>query len=522
VFAGDNNFTRATSNTINLTMNRASLTVSASNATRSYGVANPTFSGTTNGAVNGDTFAVTGTTTATSTSPVGSYPIVPTASGTSLGNYSVTAVDGTLNVTAATPTITWSAPASISYGTALGATQLNASSTVPGTFAYSPPAGTVLNAGSHTLSTAFTPTDSTNYTMATNTVSIGVTAATPTITWSAPASISYGTALGTAQLNASSTVPGTFAYSPAAGTVLNVGSHTLSTTLTPTDSTDYTTVANTVSITVNKTTPAITLTASSNPSFVSDSVTFIASITSSVGSPSGIVTFYDGTISLGSANLSSSSAAFITTLLAAGNHSITAVYSGDSSFTSVTSSSVAEVIEDFTISVPSSGSTTATVAPGGTATYIFTVTPPSSDKSAAPITFSVSGLPSGATGAFSPATLAGGSGITNVTLSVSVPSTAASRELALPFHGSKLPFTLAALLLPFAARLRRTGKQLRRFACGLQLLAIAGLLSLLFACGGSSSSSGGNNSVTPQNYTLTITATSGSLSPTTTVMLVVD
>ena len=522
VFAGDNNFTSATSNTINLTMNKASLTVSASNATRSYGVVNPTLTGTTKGAVNGDTFTVTGTTTATSTSPVGSYPIIPTASGTNLGNYSVTAVNGALSVTAATPVISWSTPATISYGTALGTTQLNASSTVPGTFAYSPAAGTLLSAGSHTLSTAFTPTDSTDYTMATNTVSIAITAATPVISWSTPATISYGTALGTTQLNASSTVPGTFAYSPAAGTVLNVGSHTLSTTLTPTDSTDYTTVANTVSITVNKATPAMTLTASSNPSFVSDSVTFIASVTSSVGSPSGTVTCYDGTTSLGSATLSSGSAAFITTLLAAGSHSVTAVYSGDSSFASVTSNSVAEVIEDFTISVSGSGSTTATVAPGGTATYIFTVAPPSSDQSAAPITFSVSGLPSGATGAFSPATLARGSGSTNVTLTVSVPSTAVSREPAFPFHGSKLPFTLAALLLPFAARLRGTGKQLRRFAGGLQLLAIAGLLSLLFACGGSSSSSGGNKSVTPQNYSLTITATSGSLSHTTTVMLVVD
>jgi hypothetical protein len=56
---------------------------------------------------------------------------------------------------------------------------------------------------------------------------------------------------------------------------------------------------------------------------------------------------------------------------------------------------------------------------------------------------------------------------------------------------------------------------------GLQLLAIVGLLSLLSACGGSSSS-GGNNPVTPQNYALTITATSGSLSHSATAMLVVD
>ena len=47
----------------------------------------------------------------------------------------------------ATPTITWSTPADITYGTALSATQLNATASVPGTFVYTPAAGTVLNAG---------------------------------------------------------------------------------------------------------------------------------------------------------------------------------------------------------------------------------------------------------------------------------------------------------------------------------------------------------------------------------------
>ena len=41
----------------------------------------------------------------------------------------------------------------------------------------------------------------------------------PTITWASPASIVYGTALSAAQLDATANVAGTFAYSPAAGTV---------------------------------------------------------------------------------------------------------------------------------------------------------------------------------------------------------------------------------------------------------------------------------------------------------------
>ena len=74
------------------------------------------------------------------------------------------------------------------------------------------------------MTATFTPTDSTNYTTATKSVNINVAQATPTITWSNPANITYGTALGNTQLDATGSVPGTFKYTPAAGTVLGVGS----------------------------------------------------------------------------------------------------------------------------------------------------------------------------------------------------------------------------------------------------------------------------------------------------------
>jgi hypothetical protein len=92
-------------------------------------------------------------------------------------------------VNKATPTIAWSAPASIIYGTALSGTQLDASSTVAGTFSYSPIAGSVLTAGSHAITATFTPTDSTDYGSATSSISITVNAATPAITWAAPKAI---------------------------------------------------------------------------------------------------------------------------------------------------------------------------------------------------------------------------------------------------------------------------------------------------------------------------------------------
>ena len=80
------------------------------------------------------------------------------------------------------PTITWPSPSPITYGTALGAAQLNATSSVPGAFVYSPPAGTVLAAGVNTLSVTFTPTDTNTYATVTSTVQITVNQAIPTLT----------------------------------------------------------------------------------------------------------------------------------------------------------------------------------------------------------------------------------------------------------------------------------------------------------------------------------------------------
>ena len=85
----------------------------------------------------------------------------------------------TLTVNQATPTVTWAAPAAITYGTALSATQLDATASIQGTFAYTPALGTVLTAGTQTLNVTFTPTDSIDYTTASKSVTLTVNAATP-------------------------------------------------------------------------------------------------------------------------------------------------------------------------------------------------------------------------------------------------------------------------------------------------------------------------------------------------------
>src|SRR5262249_44345988 len=79
------------------------------------------------------------------------------------------------------PAIAWPQPAAIVYPTPLSATQLNATVTpsVPGTFTYTPPAGTVLLAGTRTLLVTFTPADpALVLTPAPATVSVAVTDAT--------------------------------------------------------------------------------------------------------------------------------------------------------------------------------------------------------------------------------------------------------------------------------------------------------------------------------------------------------
>ena len=193
----------------------------------------------------------------------------------------------------------------------------------------------------------FTPTDTTDYITTVQSAEIIVHQATPTITWPTPAPITYGTALGATQLDATSSVPGAFAYSPPAGTVLGAGTQTLSATFTPTDTADYTTVARSVSLTIAATTTT-TLMSSVNPSLLGQPITFTATVTPTSGAvPTGTVTFQHlGTVLGPAATLNSSGvASFTTSTLSVGTSHITAVYSGSATDNGSTSAAVAQVIQ---------------------------------------------------------------------------------------------------------------------------------------------------------------------------------
>jgi len=147
-------------------------------------------------------------------------------------------LSGGQSVGKATPTITWTSPADITYGTPLSATQLNATASVPGTFNYNPASGTVLNAGNpQTLHVDFTPTDSANYTTASKDVQINVNRKNAAWTTN-PNSKTYGdpdpspvtTGSGSGFL-AADNVTGT--YARAAGETVTGGPYHITATLSP-------------------------------------------------------------------------------------------------------------------------------------------------------------------------------------------------------------------------------------------------------------------------------------------------
>jgi len=137
----------------------------------------------------------------------------------------------------------------------------------------------------------------------------------------------------------------------------------------------------------------------------------------------------------------------------------------------------------------------------------------------AAVALSVSGLPTGFTGTFSPASLAIGSAATSVTLTIQVPQTA-MLEKNVP-AGNGLPLVaFGILLLPLAGRSRRSKSWLRRLVVIAMMLAGAGGVATLIGCGGGGSS--GGESSQPQTYNLSVIATSGTLSHSIPVTLMVQ
>jgi MBG domain (YGX type) len=117
--AGDDAYATAPAVTQSLTVAQAPLTVTADMASKIVGNVNPAFTATITGFVNGDTALTPGvysgsttfSTTATSNSPIGTYPVAPSLGNLTSTNYAFPAanfIPSTLTVTGTTPqTITF-------------------------------------------------------------------------------------------------------------------------------------------------------------------------------------------------------------------------------------------------------------------------------------------------------------------------------------------------------------------------------------------------------------------------------
>ena len=234
---------------------------------------------------------------------------------------------------------------------------------------------------------------------------------------------------------------------------------------------------------------------------------------------SGTVTFSNAGTTLATVNVSGASASTTVTTLPVGVESLLAVYSGDTNFlgSQATSGATDTITSDFSFTAPANASHV--VFPGGLASYTFQIAPlPANSNYPGVITFSAAGLPAGATASFSPSSIPVSGGAQPVVMTVQTASVAAANHApATPFN----PLLLGMLLLPLAGA-RRILRAQRRFArwTSLAVLSVLSLAAVagLAGCG----SSAGFFAQRPQSYTITVTATGGTVTHSAAVNLTVQ
>ncbi|MEI6194165.1 MAG: Ig-like domain-containing protein, partial [Verrucomicrobiota bacterium] len=170
-----------------------------------------------------------------------------------------------------------------------------------------------------------------------------VNQANPVVTtWPTASAITYGQTLASSSLTGGAATPaGGFAFTTPF-IAPNAGSTNVSVTYTPTDATDYNSISNTVSLTVNQAATTTALGSSLNPSTNGNNVIFTATV--APAATSGTVTFLDGATTLGTGALSSGVATYATSALSVGDHAITAQYGGNGNYSGSTSTVLTQTV----------------------------------------------------------------------------------------------------------------------------------------------------------------------------------
>jgi YVTN family beta-propeller protein len=139
----------------------------------------------------------------------------------------------------------------------------------------------------------------------------------------------------------------TATYTRVAGVTVAGSPYTISATLSPaTVLGNYSITYNTAAFTISQASTATALTATPNPADFGQSVLLkatVAPVAPGAGTPTGAVTFKDGSTSLTTVAMSNAAAMFTISSLAAGTHNLTASYSGDANF-SVSASALTEQV----------------------------------------------------------------------------------------------------------------------------------------------------------------------------------
>ena len=273
------------------------------------------------------------------------------------------------------------------------------------------------------------------------------------------------------QLDATASTPGTFVYTPAAGTIPAVGTDTLAVTFTPTDTADYTTATASVSLTVNRGAPS-TITAVSGPSQS-------AHVNLAFGTPM-------------QASVKDVANDPVPGVAATANFALTNT-----------------VAPDYSIVVNPS---TVTIVQGQSGSTTFTLTPVGGFSGT--VTLNCAGLPSFGTCTFVPASAVMNGSNTPVTVQLTIAtSVATSNAVRLdppnplgPLPGLQTFLLLAGLALLCSPGWKHQRRRMQRFGMVAMLLLAAITMSVaLIGCGGTSSTA--LHTTPAGTYSSSVTAT---------------
>jgi sugar lactone lactonase YvrE len=175
---------------------------------------------------------------------------------------------------------------------------------------------------------------------------------------------------------------------------------------------------------------------------------------------------------------------------------------------------------DFTLT--NAGSASETVTPGSSVSFTFNVAPVLSQFPGA-VSYTVSGLPTGATSTFTPTSISATGAAQFLTLTIQAPAVASVERGDSPFPWD-WHVSLAFLLLPLAVVRRKRFRLANLLILSFAVLTGFGIMTGCAGAGGTNPPSGTPSQPLPpaQTYTISVTATSGTKTHTATASLTVE